>query len=56
MAENWGGKLVAFFIVFSLFWIIGGILFKNAMIGFWIGLLAAGIFVGVGSNIHPPRR
>ena len=45
--EDWGGKLITFLIVFFLFWFIGSIVFGDHKIGFFIGLLAAGIFVGI---------
>jgi len=45
--EDWGGKLSTFLIVFFIFWFLGSLVFGDYKIGFLIGLVAAGIFVGV---------
>ena len=46
-AEYWGGKLIAFLIVFAIFWILGTAIIGDYKIGFFIGILVAGVFVGV---------
>jgi hypothetical protein len=47
MTENWGAKLIAFLIVFFIFWGLGWLVFGDYRIGFVVGLFASGIFVGV---------
>lgn len=47
MAEDWGGKLIAFLIIFAIFWILGSIVLGNATYGFFIGIFVAAAFVGV---------
>ena len=56
MAENWGGKLIAFLIIFFLFWILGGVVMGDAKIGFLLGIVVAGIFVGVSIPIGNKNR
>jgi hypothetical protein len=47
MTEDWGSKLVAFLIIFFIFWMLGWVVFGDYRIGFATGILVAGIFVGV---------